>query len=255
MNEKGKTFFRHFFRIIILIISAQAFTSCEKNHLSDLFMSNGKEINESRDVTGNFTKIRLEDGVDLVISTGKPYQLTLTGGENVIEGVETFVSDSCLTISNKNRFNWVRSYDKKITAHVTLPHLIYLEYVSSCNVSNTDTIVEDSLFITAYGSGYINLLLNTRSSHLALTRGSVDFNIKGNSAVNYLFADGYGPFHCEELKTGFTFMRTLSTNDCYVYVTEDLEYEINNLGNVYYKGNPKVIHGIANSDGRLIKLE
>lgn len=255
MSEKGKRFFRFFFRIVILMISLQGFTSCEKNHLSDLFMSTGKETNESRDVAANFTKIRLEDGVDLVVSTGKPYQITITGGENVINGVETIVTDSCLTISNKNRFNWVRSYDKRITAHISLPHLIYLEYVSSCNVSNIDTIVEDSLFVTAYGSGYINLVINTRSSHLALTRGSADFNIKGYSGVNYLFADGYGPFHCEDLRTGFTFMRTLSTNDCYVYVTEDLEYEINNLGNIYYKGNPKVIHGVSNSEGKLIKSD
>lgn len=255
MKEKEKRYFKPVYRIIVFIIMAQVFTSCEKDHLSDLFMSTGDEITKPREVTGNFTKIRLEDGVDLLITTGKPYDITITGGENVINGVETEVSDSCLTISNKNRFNWVRSYDKRITAHVSLPHLIYLEYESSCNVNNTDTIVGDSLFVKAYGSGYINLVINTRSSHLALTRGSADFNIQGFSGVNYLFADGYGPFHCANLRTGFTFMRSQSTNDCYVNVTEDLEYEIFNLGNIYYKGNPKVIHGVTNSEGRLIKME
>lgn len=240
---------------LLALVVLLFFNSCEKSRIDDLFMSTGKETTISRDITGNFTKIRLEDGLDLVITTGKPYSITLTGGENVIEGVETTISDSCLTLVNKNKFNWVRSYDRRITANVSLPNLVYLEYESSGTVSNTDTIRADSLFVTAYGSGYINLVIKTRSSHLALTRGSVDFNIKGFSGVNYLFADGYGPFHCANLRTGFTFMRSQSTNDCYVNVTENLEYEIYNLGNIYYKGNPEVVHGVANSEGRLIKME
>lgn len=252
---RGRGRFSRVLTALLALFILLLLNSCEKNRIDDIFMSTGKETTITRDITGNFTKIRLEDGLDLVITTGKPYAITLTGGENVLEGVETTITDSCLTLVNKNKFNWVRSYDKRITANVSLPNLVYIEYESSGTISNTDTIRSDSLFVTAYGSGIINLMIDTRSSHLALTRGSVDFNIRGFSGVNYLFADGYGPFHCENLKTGYTFMHTKSTNDCYIRVDFHLEYIIDNIGNIYYKGKPAHISGKKNAEGQLIHVE
>lgn len=231
-------------------------SSCDKDHAMDMFMSTGKDVSVSRPVTSYFTGIYLRDDVDLVITSGEDYAIRLTGGTNVLEGIETSVSDSVLTISNHNRYNWVRSYDRKITAYVSLPHLLKLNYEATGTVTCTDTIREDSLFVTAQGgSGYINLLISTRLSHLSITRGSADINVSGKSNVNFIFADGYGPFNCKNLWTAFTFMHTESTNDCYINVTHHLEYDITNLGNIYYRGHPDVIKGTDTGKGELIPLD
>jgi hypothetical protein len=229
--------------------------SCGKDQLN-FPKSAGKTVSVVRPSDNNFTKIYLNDDVNLVISQGAAYDIKLEGGENLLPGIETSINDSILTIRNNNTYNWLRSYDKVITAYVTMPHILELHYEATSTVTNTDTIREDSLTVSATGgSGYIDLIIHTGTSKLSIIDGSVDMNIRGKTAVNFIYSGAYGPFHCLDLQSDFLFMRNASTNDCYVNVTHHLEYEIMGLGNIYYRGNPPEISGTATGSGKLIKYE
>jgi hypothetical protein len=231
------------------------YSSCEKDHMFDFMKSTGKDVVAYRNVSNNFAEVLVEDDIDLVLTQGSSYEIRLTGGENLLPGIDTEIGDSILTIRNNNKFNWVRSYDRKITAYITAPHFLRISYKGTGTVSNNDTIREDSIFITAYsGSGYLNLCIKTGLSHLALNTGSADFNISGISGSNFIFAGGYGPFHCLDLKTINTYMSNQGTNDCYISVKNHLEYEIKGLGNIYYSGNPPQVSGTITGKGKLIPL-
>ncbi|MBK7172879.1 MAG: DUF2807 domain-containing protein [Bacteroidales bacterium] len=209
--------------LLPLLLLTILFEGCEKDHAFDFLKSTGKIISINRDVNENFTDVQIENNIDLVLIQGSPYKITLEGGENLLPGIETKISDSSLTIRNLNRYNWVRSYDKKITAYVTAPHFLSLGYRSTGTVTNVDTIHEDSLFITSYaGSGYIKLCIDVGLSHLSLNTGSVDFDISGKSGSNFIYAGSYGPFHCLELETLNTYMSNQGTNDCYINVKTTL---------------------------------
>jgi hypothetical protein len=241
---------------ILFFAFSVIFTSCKKDPFPNFALSAGKITTVTRDVTGNFTKIYLNDDVNLVITQGNTYSISIEGGENILEGIETSISDSTLTIRNNNTFNWLRSYDKKFTAFVTLPHLLQFDYQSIGTVTCTDTIREDSLFVTSSGgSGYIKLVIKTGSSHLSINSGSVDMDISGLSGVNYLYSNAYGPFHCQDLKTAFTFITTNSTNDCYINTSFYLEYKILSLGNIYLTGNPTIVPIQLTGEGKLIQLK
>ncbi|NVO20410.1 MAG: DUF2807 domain-containing protein [Bacteroidetes bacterium] len=240
---------------VLMVVLFAAFQSCQKDHFFDFLKSTGKDITVERSITDNFSGVRLENNINLVLTQGPSYSITLEGGENLLPGIETEIKDSVLTIRNHNKFNWVRSYDRKITARVTAPHFLNIGYYSTGILSNTDTLREDSIFITSYGgSGYINLVINTKLSHLALNSGSADLNISGSSDNNFIFAGSYGPFHCKDLLTRNTFMNNKGTNDCYINVAHLLEYEINGLGNIYYYGQPSVVRGKLNGQGKLIPM-
>lgn len=240
----------------LLLAIPLLFVSCEKDHFFDFAKRTGKMTTITRTVNEKFTKIFLNDDVNLVITQGNTYSIRLEGGVNLLPGIETIISDSLLTIRNINTFNWLRSYDKKITAYVTMPHLLDLRYQATSNVTNTDTIREDSLTVTSTGgSGYINLTIKTGLSKLAITTGSADMNIKGKTGVNFIFSGAYGTFHCLDLETVILFMRNASPNDCYVNVNYHFEYEIMGIGNIYYRGNPPEISGTITSDGKLVKYE
>lgn len=242
--------------ICLLFTIPLFFISCEKDHLFDFAKRTGKTVSIDRSVDGPFTKIYLNDDVELVITQGPIFNIKLKGGENLLPGIETSIIDSTLTIRNTNAFNWMRSYNDKITAYVTLPHLHELLYKATSTVTNTDTIREDSLTVNSIGgSGYINLTINTGISKLYTTNGSVDMNIKGKSGLNFIYLGAYGSFHCLDLQSPFLYIRNKGTNDCYVSVLYHLEYEINGIGNIYYRGNPPEISGKLTSNGKLIKYE
>lgn len=241
---------------LLLIATSLFLVSCEKGDFFDFAKRAGKTVTIIRPIDENFTQINLNDDVNLVITQGTAYNIKLEGGKNLLPGIETSISDSILTIRNNNTYNWLRSYNDKITAYVTLPHLLELRYNATSTVTNTDTIREDSLTVISIGgSGYINLTIRTGISKLYTTNGSVDMNIKGKTGLNFIFLGAYGAFHCLDLKSPFLYIRNAGTNDCYVNVLHHLEYEINGLGNIYYQGNPPEISGKVTSSGKLIKYD
>ena len=240
----------------LLFLPAFLLISCQKDHFFDFLKSTGKTVTIERDVKDNFVEVELENNINLILTQGPEYKITLEGGENLLSGIDTEIKDSVLTLRNNNKFNWVRSYDKKINAYVTAPHFLRIGYKATGTISNIDTLREDSLFITSYkGSGYINLCIKTNLSHLALNSGSADLNISGFSDNNFIYAGSYGPFHCLNLVTMNTFMNNKGTNDCYINVRKHLEYQINGLGNIYYMGKPPEISGTITGQGKLIALE
>jgi hypothetical protein len=240
----------------ILLVVSQIFISCEKDGAAALTFRTGNIVTINRTVTENFTGIYLHDNVNLVLTQGPVYKISLEGGENILGGIKTDISQNMLTIKNTNTFNWLRTYDKEITAYVTLPHLLTLDYEATSKVSCTDTIREDSLAVTARGgSGYINLIIRTGTSKLSITSGSADMNVSGKTGVNFIFSGAYGPFHCFDLQSDYLFMRNGSTNHCSVNVKHEFEYEITSLGNIYYKGNPARISGSITGEGQLIKSD
>jgi hypothetical protein len=247
-------------RSITLLLAAMltllSISSCYKDHTFDFLKSWGDEVTVEREVTGNFTTIRLENDVDLTITQGDNYNITVTGGENILSGIITDISDSTLTIRNENKYNWVRSYDKKLIAYVTLPHLSHLYYESTGTVTCTDTIREDSLFIDSHGgSGYITMLVNTGLAHMSIHRGSADIKAIGYCGSNFIYSASYGVFHCEDLETINTYMHSKGTGNCYIRVVETLEYQLDGKGNIYYWGRPVNVSGTDNGIGELIPME
>jgi hypothetical protein len=240
----------------LLLLVCLLFASCSDQHWFDITKSTGEEITVTRPVSDNFAHIKLYNDIDLVITQSKTYSIKVTGGENLLPGVETTISDSVLSIRNLNTFNWVRSYDRKITVFVSMPHLLQLNYEATGTVSNTDTIREDSLFVIATGgSGYINLTLKTGSTHYSINTGSVDIISTGITGVNYLYSSGYGRINCSDLISAYTFVSNHSSNDCFIHANYHIGYNITGLGNIYYKGTPLTIEGQATGEGKLIKRE
>lgn len=242
--------------LFLFIAVSLALGSCEKDGSAGMTFRTGDIVTVTRPVNGNFTGIYLNDNVNLVLTQAASFSIRVEGGENILGGIKTDISDNTLTISNTNRFNWMRTYNKQVTAYVSMPHLLILNYEATGTVSCTDTIREDSLSVTAKGgSGYINLIIRTGTSKLSITSGSADMNIRGKTGVNFIFSGGYGPFHCLDLESNFLFMRNASPNDCYVNVVNHFEYEITGLGNIYYRGNPPEISGSRTGGGQLIKQD
>jgi hypothetical protein len=49
-------------------------------------------------------------------------------------------------------------------------------------------------------------------------------------------------------------MNNKGSNDCYVWVTYHLGAEIENIGNIYYRGDPVTINANITGTGQLIHL-
>lgn len=235
-----------FFSILIV--------GCEKEHLFDFTKSTGKTVTEIRTISG-FTDIHLSDNVDLIINKGASYEVSVTAGLNLIDGITTELQGSTLFIGNKNRFNWVRSFKNRYTVEVTMPvELKSIYYDGAGDIICSDTLKFDGFTFDCWnGSGDIDLLMDTETSHLNIHIGRCLLKAAGKSVVSYVYLNDVGVVNAADLSTAYTFIRSSSTGQAEIETSKELTSDISHTGNIYYSGTANIINSTVTGSGRLIR--
>mgnify|MGYP002407477062 FL=1 len=237
---------------VFMVVLLFALAGCKKSKVDDCFSQPGKTIQEDRPAS-YFDEIEMYDNINVILVEGDIFSIKVEGGENLINSVNTDISDSTLVISSSLICNWVRSYENELSVIISSPALTGIRYESSGDLITDGSFNADTLNINVWGgAGSIKLDVSVRKLGLALHYGTVDFNVKGHAANTVIYANSYGPFYCSELISNNVYIKNYGTNDCYVYAHDILEAEITSVGNIYYKGNPRLIKCNDIGDGELI---
>ena len=239
---------------ILLFFISITFFSCKKN-TGDCFTNTGKIITENR-TSKDFHLISLNDNINLILTQDSLNTVIVEAGENIINSIKTEFVNGHLNIKNTSSCNWLRSYAKEINIYVSVKHLDSLKYESSGNVSCTNTIKSDSISVDVWGgAGIIDLDFDIKNVKLNLHYGTTEMIFSGSANVVYIYAASYGPIYCENLISGNVYINNRGTNNCYVRANQVLEATIENIGNIYYYGNPEVVLSNITGEGELIKME
>lgn len=240
---------------IVLILFLGLMSSCGKDGSFDCLKSTGDIKMESRSLPP-FHHIEINDNINLVLSQDTLVNsFEVEAGENLLDGITTTVDHGHLVIRNENTCNWTRKFDVPINIFIRFSQLDTIVYRAAGDVTFLNPWQNDSIqFDVMEGAGTIDLKLDVFKSRIYIQYGVVNVILSGRSDVNFLSNTGYGPVDALNLNTNFTYMNNSSPNDCYVWVRTELGVTIDNIGDVYYKGNP-VVNKQLNSSGQLIHLE
>jgi hypothetical protein len=239
--------------IIILFILFT--TSCEKNSIGDCFKSTGPINVVERPVSG-FHTVVLKDNIDLELQSSNLNRLTLEAGNNLLNKIKTEVIDSVLIIENNNSCNWVRDYNAPLKAYLSFTKLDTIQYESIGNISSQDTIIIENLVINVWeGAGEISFSVKASMLFCNLHYGTAEIKMKGISDNCFVYSASFGLVNNLNLVSDNVYLRTRSSNNVYLKATHSLEASIENIGNVYYQGNPPNINLNQTGTGELIKLE
>ncbi len=240
-------------RTIYIILIMFVVLSCNKSNPGDCFKSTGAIITESRDVDA-FLYLSMENNVDVFLTYSPTYTVEVMAGKNIISGIKTTVQNKTLTIKNENTCNWIRSYENPLEVYIGAPKLDSIVYSSSGNLTSTNSFIGDSIKLDVLeGAGSINLWVNMNRTMWNLHYGTVDLTVKGHSHISYVSSGGYGPADLRALETTYTYLTSISTNNCYVWAGLELEVKIDNVGDVYYFGNPPTVTLLGTGTGKLYK--
>lgn len=245
-------------RVSLLALAVFLFflTACEKTPVLDCFVSTGKIVKEERQL-GQFRTVLLMDNINLILSQSNKNRLVVEAGSNLMGKIVTEVeNDSVLILKNDNRCNWVRSFDKPVNVYLEFKQLELIEYRSIGDVSNADTLRLDSLSVDVKeGAGKIELLIKTPLVYCNLHYGTADIFLKGFADLSYVFGDGFGRIDNRDLNASQVFVTNKSSNDMYLNARLRLGATIENIGNIYYRGNPSEIELQRTGSGELIKID
>ncbi|MGE5424656.1 MAG: GIN domain-containing protein [Syntrophothermus sp.] len=240
-------------RYFLLLLFSVMIISCSKSG-ADCFNNSGEIILQSR-IVPSFDSIDMGDYVNVIIKPSENYIATVEAGKNIVPGISTEVKGRCLYIRNNNVCNWVRDYNKPINVYVEVNNLSSISYNSSGNLTCKDTIRADIFNLDIWGGcGTIDLTFVADQGFFLYHLGSADVKLRGRINVNSVYQGDYGPMHCENLKTLYSYVINNSSNDCWIWSTEYLDATVNSIGNIYYKGYPREFITKVNGSGKVISF-
>ena len=218
-----------------------------------MFKGTGKKTSELRELPP-FTKIYLQDNVNVFIRQGSVQEVKVEGGEKLIPLVKMKVDTGVLFISDDNKCNWARSYKKGVlNVYLTMPELRFIWHYGSGNITGIDTIFCDTLNIQTRESGDVDLTLNSGIIYNQL-HGSSDVTIRGKSPLMGVYHRGEGYLHAEEMYTDEIWTYSEASGNEYLNVKNSIGAKIEWEGNIFYRGSPPNINASIKGNGKLIPI-
>jgi len=184
------------------------------------------------------------------------FDLQVTAGSNLLSDIQTEVKDGVLYLSNANKYNWVRSFEKRITVEVGLPDLKELYYNGSGNIQTIDTLKTSLFEFNSWeGAGRVALCVQSEDCYFRLHTGTADIHISGKSKDAYFYTTTYSPIHAEQMHAENTSVLHMGINDVFIHANKSVNIHIENSGNVYCSGKPEIKSVHVNGAGDFIEKE
>jgi hypothetical protein len=248
-----------YFLLLILISSCGISEDC--------FKGNGDQITQTFPLE-NFTKIKVYDGVGLVVKEGPNYEVKIKTSDKIMDDLEVRLDGEMLVVKDNSTCNIARDY-RQTTVYITVPDgtISTFPLIQELELhSKTDQKIQSegtlhspivrlfSLGDDGDGAGIGNFYISVDNLQLVIENNNVsNFYITGHSnemLLNFYF--GNGRFYGKDLYVELVKVYHRGSNDMFVYPVQKIEGIINATGNVVLENIPPIIDVEEVFRGRLI---
>ncbi len=244
---------RLYIQIVVKIFAAIFITAC--SDLGDCFKGTGKIIIEERRV-GFFEGITVDDDINLVILQDTVQYLQIEAGENLVREIFTEIADEMLYLRNDNVCKYSRSYQKEITVKAHVKDLKKIGFAGSARITSGNELSFGYLQMWLDGArGEIDLKLIAERLVIDHVSGNGLIRLSGEVDRGIVNSEAQGFLDLKNLKFNNLIMVSDSYNDAGIWVSDTIDITINNLGNVYCRGNPFIKSYIRTGEGKFIQIE
>ncbi len=229
--------------IILTLGFLASFMSCKKAPLTI-----GKIVTETRELP-DFKEVNVNDNINITLVRSDTCYIEITTGENIIGNITTDVSNRVLSICNTTTVNWTRPYNYELHATLYYKDIVNFIFNSSGTLDTRNNYTgqlppnDFYRFEIHGGSGNVDLNVNNCNDlRVVYHYGTSHLNIHGeNNKTFVVYKRSYGVIDARNYDAETVHITTDSPSDCYISASKDIEATINNLGDIYYKGDPETI--------------
>ena len=213
----------------------------------DCFKGNGNRITQSFPIE-NFTKIKVYDGVGLVIKEGPNYEVNIATSDNIIDDIEVRLNGDMLVVKDNSTCNIARDYGQT-TVYVTVPdgttstfpliqelelHSKTEQKIQSEGILHSPIVRLFSLGDDGDKAGTGDFYIHVDNNQFVVESNTVsNFYINGfcnEMLLNFYFGDGR--FYGKDLHSQFIKVYHRGSNDMIVYPIQHIEGKIVATGNI-----------------------
>jgi hypothetical protein len=200
----------------------------------DEIKGNGKLITSEKSVS-DFDKIKSTGIADVHFYVSEEYRVVVTIDENLSEFVEITSSDNELNIGIKNEIN---PKFTKFSVDVYCPALTGVTLLGG-SFTGMDKIIASSFTATSIGTGRIEGTIECDNfTGSIINTGRI--TVAGTCTNAIIKLTGTGRFEGNEFEIMSAIVTSTGTGNANVYVKEFLNASAIGVGNINYRGNPKV---------------
>jgi len=223
------------------------FISCDED---DIYTGEGPIITQALSLQ-DFSAIEALGTMEVVIREGAEQKVEVTGHANIIDRLETTVSNGLWKIKLKD--GSYRNAD--LSFSIVIPELNAASIEGSGEIDINDFTSIENVFLGIIGSGDIQLDANTGCENLV-----IQIEGSGNVRANSEFTDlknvdleiiGSGSLEGFSLQADQVAVNIVGSADCSVTAHVSLNVDIDGSGTVSYKGDPNIESNISGS-GKIV---
>lgn len=205
----------------------------------------GTLTTEDRTVS-DFTKIELNGSGTVNITQGDTEALTIEAEDNVIDRIESRVSNGTLHLGMKSPwyFFWLWP-TRDITYELTVQDLNALS-ISGSGTINSDSLTTDQFSVTVSGSGKAKMKMHVQELEVDIS-GSGEFDLSGTAVSQLVDINGSGKYDAKNLLSKSAEFSVSGSGQGIVNVSDELQISISGSGKVEYIGSPKISQEISGS--------
>lgn len=251
------------------------------------------QTKETRTVD-TFSKIAFRVAGKLYLKQGSPQKVELEGKKDVLDKIETEVSNGKLTIGTENKWNnWHWRNDDDIIVYITVKDIEGLTVSGSGDLIAQTLLTGNNFDLAVSGSGSLQAEIEATGDLGADVSGSGNIDLKGKfknfeshisgsgdvllSAVIAERADfglsgsgkirasgtaqsvkatisGSGKVLAANLEADKCNVRISGSGDVEINVKSELDANISGSGSVSYKGNPSHVNSHSSGSGSISKM-
>jgi len=243
---------------IILIFIGILLLSCDNENANDCFQKTGAIITQEIEVE-NFTKIKVNRDVELILKEGPIQKVVIETGENLLNDVSIVVMGEQLILTENNTCNFVRDYNVT-KVYVTAPNITEIISSTQFTISSDGILNYESINVLSedyYDSSIIavgTIILELNSQNIKVVGNNLTtFNMSGvTESLNVNFAAGDGVFYGASLIANEVSVFHRGTNNIIVNPQNVLEGRLVSTGNLIAVNQPPVVDVEVLYTGNLI---
>ncbi len=222
-------------RLTIAFILALLSSSCmlDMNFGSGV-KGNGDVVEETREVTEDFTAITASEGLDVYVTQGSDFSIRVEADENVIDLIGTDIRDGKLKV---HAIENIGRATKKV--YVSLPEITALEANSGSDLVGQGLIEADKILLDASSGADLKLELVADQVEANCSSGA-DIRLGGSANLLYADASSGSDIKALDMKAKVCRASASSGADIKVQVSEQLTADASSGADIGYTGEPRV---------------
>lgn len=195
---------------------------------------NGQIVQESRNVNEDFTVISASQGIDVFVTQGPEFKISVEGDENIIDLIGTEIKDGRLKVHAIKNIGRATK-----TVHVSLPMVESLESTSGANLIVRNVIETDRLELRATSGSDLRVEVVANEVSAKSSSGA-DLKVSGRAETLYADASSGSDIEARELEVKTCHAEASSGADISVTVSDSLIADAGSGGDISYSGDPSV---------------